>query len=178
MSQVASTAALRRFLFRSTRHQVVGRHLSTITTRPFRPVACAVGNHEIQRTTTTPQVQLRNFSKGGLAQFDMDDDDDDMVEMEEIADLKSAEDMDFYDSTTDDFGLTMADIQEAEKAEKERQAIRAEIDSRKGRLWKDRLELKDADWASGRSLDDLPDWSEVICSRVSLERVQVHPGTS
>mmetsp|Transcript_122 Transcript_122/g.234 ORF Transcript_122/g.234 Transcript_122/m.234 type:complete len:735 (-) Transcript_122:220-2424(-) len=196
MSQVASTAALRRLFQRSTRHQVVGRLISGTTTRSFRPVAYVVGNHDMNRnvnistplhntsntTTTTTTIittaiksQRRNFGKGGLAQFDMEDDDEDMIEMEEIADFKSAEDMDFYDATTDDFGLTMADIQDAEKIEAKRQAIRAEIDSRKGRLWKDRLELTDADWASGRSLDDLPDWSDMICSRVSLERVQVHP---
>ena len=196
MSQVASTAALRRLFQRSTRHQVVGRYISGTATRSFRPVAYVVGNHDMNRnvnistpphntsnTTTTTiiptaiKIQRRNFGKGGLAQFDMEDDDEDMIEMEEIADFKSAEDMDFYDATTDDFGLTMADIQDAEKIEAKRQAIRAAIDSRKGRLWKDRLELTDADWASGRSLDDLPDWSDMICSRVSLERVQVHPGT-
>jgi len=98
--------------------------------------------------------------------------------MEEIQDFKTAGDMDFFNDLTDDyFPVDEEDSDEAEEIEEKRmQAVRDEIDSRTGRLWKDRLELTDEDWSSGKSFDDLPDWSEELCSRVSLERVQVYAG--
>jgi hypothetical protein len=68
------------------------------------------------------------------------------------------------------------DPEEAEERDAaRRQAIRDELDTRKGRLWEDPWALTDDDWSSGKSFDDLPDWTEQICSRVSLERVNVHP---
>ena len=51
-----------------------------------------------------------------------------------------------------------------------------DANSRKGRLWQDPWELTDDDWGSGKAYDDLPDWTEELCSRVSLERVKVFPG--
>ena len=97
--------------------------------------------------------------------------------------MKTAQDMEFYDALTDDYNYYPAESNDEpssdeveEMEEMKRQAVRDEIDSRKGRLWTDRWELTDDDWASGKVLDDLPDWTEEICSRVSRERVQVHPG--
>jgi hypothetical protein len=101
--------------------------------------------------------------------------------MEDIQDLKTGEGMEFFDALSDDDGYYPAssagaedEIEEIE--EMKRQAVRDEIDSRKGRLWEDRWALTDEDWSSGKSFDDLPDWTEEICSRVSRERVKVHPG--
>ncbi len=56
------------------------------------------------------------------------------------------------------------------------QKIRDELDTRTGRLWEDPWALSDEDWASNKTLDDLPDWTEQLCSRTSKERVKIHPG--
>ncbi len=77
-----------------------------------------------------------------------------------------------YDSTP---RKTSRELEE-EKDYERRQAIRDEIDSRTGRLWEDPWALTDEDWSSGKTLDDLPEWTEQICSRISKERVKVHPG--
>jgi hypothetical protein len=98
-------------------------------------------------------------------------------ELDNVQDLKTSEDMDFYDPLTFEYYPTQEDQdEEKEMEEARRQAIREELDSRSGRLWKDRWELTDEDWSSGKSYDDLPDWTEELCSRVSRERVRVHPG--
>ena len=92
--------------------------------------------------------------------------------------MKTAQDMDFYDVLTEDYEdkyqyyPTQAKGEEEELLaleldEKRREVIRKEIDSRSGRLWEDPWEITDADWSSGRSYDDLPDWTEEICSRVN-----------
>jgi len=79
----------------------------------------------------------------------------------------------YYPSPNANESSDDADERDA-KEEARRQAIRDEIDSRKGRLWSDPMEITDEDWASGKKLDDLPDWSKELCSRVSLERIRVH----
>ena len=95
--------------------------------------------------------------------------------------LLTATDMEFYDSLSDDYFSSLEDNNKEDEEEEERdaarrQAIRDEIDSRKGRLWEDPWEVTDEDWSSGKTYFDLPDWTEEICSRVSLERVKIHPG--
>lgn len=82
---------------------------------------------------------------------------------------------DNYNAMATDNTIHNQQIQE-EQQELKRQAIRTEIDSRTGRLWKDPWQITDDDWSAGKSYDDLPDWNDTICSRVSLERVVVHPG--
>lgn len=110
---------------------------------------------------------------------DLDEDyiDDYMVDGN---DIKTAEDMDFYDALTDEYFPSdeVDEMKEAEEEEARRQGIRDELDSRKGRLWQDPWEITDDDWGSGKAYDDLPDWTEELCSRVSLERVKVFPGES
>jgi len=107
-------------------------------------------------------------------------------------DMLTSEDMEFYDPLTDDFFPTSSNtgddteygsggsstIEDEEYEEKEmarRKAISDELDSRKGRLWEDYYEITDEDWSSGKSFYDLPDWTEKICSRISKERVKIHP---
>lgn len=97
-------------------------------------------------------------------------------DLDDVQDIKTSEDMDFYDPLTVNYFPVDEDKSEEEEIEEaKRKAIRDELDSRSGRLWKDRWELTDDDWSSGRSYDDLPLWTEEICSRVSRERVRVHP---
>lgn len=95
--------------------------------------------------------------------------------------MSSSQDMDMYFDDID-IGITGASAstitEEEEQEEREmarRKAISDELDSRTGRLWEDDYAITDDDWSAGRSYDDLPDWSEKLCSRVSLERVKIHP---
>jgi len=100
-------------------------------------------------------------------------------DLDDVQNLKTSEDMDFYDPLTVNYYPAQQDQDDDEEMEvARRQAIRDELDSRSGRLWKDRWELTDEDWSSGKSFDDLPAWTEELCSRVSRERVRVHPGES
>lgn len=72
-----------------------------------------------------------------------------------------------------------ADEEDDEKEEERRQQqVRDELDDRKGRGWSDPWEITDEDFMQRRVLDDLPNWTPGLCSRVSLERVKIHPGTS
>eukprot|EP00557_Chaetoceros_sp_GSL56_P010425 CAMPEP_0176480098 /NCGR_PEP_ID=MMETSP0200_2-20121128/2095_1 /TAXON_ID=947934 /ORGANISM="Chaetoceros sp., Strain GSL56" /LENGTH=702 /DNA_ID=CAMNT_0017876193 /DNA_START=85 /DNA_END=2193 /DNA_ORIENTATION=- len=97
-------------------------------------------------------------------------------DLDDVQNFKTSEDMDFYDPLTVNYYPAQEDEDENEEIEvARRQAIRDEIDSRTGRLWKDRWELTDEDWSSGKSFDDLPVWTEELCSRVSRERVVVYP---
>jgi len=128
-----------------------------------------------------------------------------------ISDLKTADDMDFYDPLTEDSeapgfdenyyypkssgtpkdsdymnnevstGLSTNvygedNLERLETEAARQKAVRDELDSRTGRLWTDPYEISDDDWGSMKTLDDLPDWSPEICSRVSLERVKLFQG--
>ena len=102
-------------------------------------------------------------------------------------DGKTAEDMEFYDALTEeyDYFLTRTDsgkrsdeddeLLAHERDWKKREEIRKELDARTGRLWEDPWKITDDDWSSGKSYDDLPDWTTDICSRVSLDKVQLYP---
>ena len=78
-----------------------------------------------------------------------------------------------YDETPQQ--KTAREIEEERDYER-RQQIRDELDKRTGRLWEDPWALTDEDWSSGKTFDDLPDWTEQLCSRISKERVKIHPG--
>jgi len=100
--------------------------------------------------------------------------------MDDIEDFKSAEDMDYYDPLAEEYyPADEEDTEETDEVEEaKRQAVRDKLDTKTGRLWEDRLEFTDEDWSTGKSFEDLADWSEEICSRVSRDRVKVHPGES
>lgn len=44
------------------------------------------------------------------------------------------------------------------------------------RLWSDSLEISDERWNTRLEFDDIPDWSPDFVSRISQERVKIHPG--
>ena len=131
-------------------------------------------------------LQVRNF---GLSRRpdqkydrapddDMEDDDND-----DITKLKTSDDMDFYDSLTDDFQFDDDEeeddgmLKQEEEEEKKRQAVRDELDSRTGRLWSDPWEITDEDWmSSSTTIDSLPDWTEDVVSRISKEKVKLYAG--
>lgn len=100
--------------------------------------------------------------------------------MSDIQDLKTAKGTDVYDPLAEEYYPVSIDDEDkgeaAEIEEARKQAIRDGLDAKTGRLWEDRWSLTDEDWSTGKAFDDLPDWNEEICSRVSRERVRVHPG--
>jgi hypothetical protein len=87
---------------------------------------------------------------------------------------RTAEDMEFYDPVTD----TTYDQEEMESIKREKAASqrRDELDKKTGRGWTDPWEITDEDWIEGKCFDDFEDWNPSMASRISLERVQVHPG--
>uniref|UniRef100_A0A7S2XP72 Small ribosomal subunit protein mS29 n=1 Tax=Attheya septentrionalis TaxID=420275 RepID=A0A7S2XP72_9STRA len=87
--------------------------------------------------------------------------------------MRTAEDMEFYDPVTD----TTYDQEEMESIKREKAASqkRDELDKKTGRGWTDPWEIKDEDWMEGKCFDDFEEWNPSMASRISLERVQVHP---
>lgn len=166
MSQKLSAMAVRRCKnLANQKLSSVHKRCVTISTNPLQ---------QYQTSTTTNNASFHHKKRGHRHCRLLSSASDSFEDMEEIEDLKESEE--YYPSQK------VLDEDEAYGAEEaeflRRKAIRDEINSRTGRLWTDRLELTDDDWAAGKALDDLPDWTEEICSRVSRERVQVHPGKS
>lgn len=135
------------------------------------------------RQNKISSMQIRNFGlyRRSHQQFDKDpeltEDDEDG---QDASKLKTSDDMDFYDPLKDDFPFDDNDGEDDDESkereeEEKRQAVRDEIDSRTGRLWTDPWEITDEDWMSTTTLEDLPDWTTDIVSRISKERVNVHP---
>lgn len=52
-----------------------------------------------------------------------------------------------------------------------------EFANRTGRGFIDPWDITDEHWMSRQQMEDLPDWTPDACSRVSLERIQLYPGT-
>ena len=126
-------------------------------------------------------LQVRNFGMSRRPDQKYDPDDNDMEDDDnDITKLKTSDDMDFYDSLTDDFQFDDDGDEEEkqeEEEEKKRQAVRDELDSRTGRLWSDPWEITDEDWmSSSTTIDSLPDWTEDVVSRISKEKVKLYAG--
>lgn len=87
--------------------------------------------------------------------------------------------MESFDPMTfhiDDEEIETEEQKEDRKGEERRQKIRDELDTRTGRLWTDEWEITDEEWSTKRTSADLPDWTPDMCSRISLERIKIHPG--
>ncbi len=181
MSHRATSLCIRRF--KSVRRT---RFLDFVSSRKHS-VITSLQKNEGNGNHRKNYSQYRSFSNKRGGGVDIDEsasvlDESDF--MEDVQNLKTAEDMDFYDALADNYEddyfpsnkSSMEECELGEIEESKRQAIRDEIDSRSGRLWQDRWALTDDDWSSGKSFDDLPDWTEEICSRVSRERVKIFPG--
>jgi len=109
--------------------------------------------------------------------------DPDEEEREEIGRKKlssrTAADMDFYTQMADeieeeDEGDEAARLDEEYRLKQEE--IHLELDSRTGRPWTDPWDITEEQWMSTTTYDDLPDWSPEYVSRISQERVKIHPG--
>jgi len=120
--------------------------------------------------------QQQRFFAGKGDDF-MDDEED--VEPRMTPPMKSltADEMEFFDELDfDDFVEEEEDDKEWDEEQEKRKQMLDELDQRKGRGWSDPWEITDENWMQRRVLEDLPDWTPALCSRISVERVKVHPG--
>ena len=113
-------------------------------------------------------METYDFLSGGADFHPLDDDDDAFG----TSRSEGGDGDEGADDDEDDEERIRQDLEEERKA----QAIRDELDRRTGRGWTDDWSITDEDWFAGRKLDDLPDWSPELCSRMSLERVKVADG--
>ena len=135
-----------------------------------------------EHTGAWSRQQQRLFAgRGG----DFFDDYDDDIHATSTGKSYTADDMEFFDELNradfeDSYDQEQDQDQSDEEEEelKQRQQVRDELDQRKGRGWSDPWEITDEDFMQRRFLDDLPDWTPGLCSRISMERVKIHPGTS
>lgn len=107
-------------------------------------------------------------NEGNIAAWDMEFFGDD-----ELATSTSS--ASYNDDDEDDDDEEQAAMRNKEYREKQEE-IQRELDSRTGRPWKDPWAIKEEQWMSNTTHDDLPDWSPKLVSRISQERVRVHPG--
>jgi hypothetical protein len=137
--------------------------------------------HVLARASSQAQVaqaiSVRSFSGkvpdvGGIP--------DPMAEMEmgsdaQKAPLFSASAMDFYDELAEE---EVEDEHEHDDEEyrRKQEEIQKELDSRTGLVWTDPWEVSEEQWMSSTTVEDLPDWSPEYVSRISQERVKIHPG--
>lgn len=133
-------------------------------------------------TTTVRQFSRR---RGGLGS---DEDEGIDIDPNQKGDTDfSAADMEFFDNKRFDDYLGDDDDEEDENADDEylkeeayrrrQEEIKQELDKRTGRIWTDPWQITEEEWMSSISPDDLPDWSPDFVSRISQERVKLHPGT-
>ena len=133
-------------------------------------------------TTTVRQFSRR---RGGLGSDE--DDDIDIDPNQKGGTDFSAADMEFFDNKRFDEYLGDDDDEENENVDDEylkeeayrrrQEEIKQELDKRTGRIWTDPWQITEEEWMSSISPDDLPDWSPDFVSRISQERVKLHPGT-
>lgn len=176
-------AAFRRIISKSRRNVTFPQRILNDARLQTSPHQFQRKLHHVSKVSTSNgsggSHQRRFVSKMREPASQIPDLDDEYIDdyMMDGKDIKTAEDMDFYDALTDEYFPSdeVDEIKEAEEEEARRQGIRDELDSRKGRLWQDPWEITDDDWSSGKAYDDLPDWTEELCSRVSLERVKIFP---
>lgn len=99
------------------------------------------------------------------------------------AKMPSATEMEFFslkddsffdDDEDDDYDEDDSAVADAEY-ERKQEEIRRELDTRTGRGWTDPWEISEEQWMSLQTADDLPEWSPEFVSRISQERVKVHP---
>jgi len=88
-------------------------------------------------------------------------------------DLNDPDDIpDFLDD--DDFFQQDDGEEEREQYRLQQEKVNDELDSRKGRPWKDPWEISEEQWmASDTSSESLPDWNPSFVSRISQERLQI-----
>lgn len=188
MFRVASTLVAKRRLVTST-GRIVGLNPCWTDDRIINDGWSNI----VSQKNKNGHVGVRRF--GRRAKGNLNDPSEELLELEESNSLKandgsvSAWDMEFYSDKqlaggTDD-GFDGDDDDDDDDQEgrfndeyrKRQEEIQRELDARKGRPWTDPWEIKDEQWMSTTSHDDLPDWTPELVSRVSQERVKILPGT-
>lgn len=100
-------------------------------------------------------------------------------EEKKLARNLSASEMEFFSSQLGGDSDDEDDEEDEAKADAEyrrkQQEIHRELDARTGRGWTDPWEITQEQWMSTRLADDIVDWSPEFVSRISQERVKVHP---
>ena len=181
------------------------RHVLATTNGSSKCTSISTFQHDANTTISKKNIRYVNIppnrGSGAAGSYTGDNDgDDDLILQNDIDtfnedDYFNSTDMEFYDDMTNNNNTSsnssspslesLYDETPQQKTAREmeeeldyerRQKIRDELDSRTGRLWEDPWALTDEDWSSGKTFDDLPDWSEQLCSRISKERVKLHPG--
>jgi len=122
--------------------------------------------------TTAPSAFANKPRSWGLDSNSLDYPDNDGgvpgFSEEDFATLSSLRDHETNDKQDDD--------EERERYRIQQEKVNHELDSRKGRPWRDPWEIKEEQWTSSdTSSENLPDWSPAFVSRISLERLQVLP---
>ena len=132
--------------------------------------------HVLARASSQAQVaqaiSARSFSRKvpdmGSAEMEMNPD-------SQKARLFSASATDFYDELAEE-DVEHEDEHDDEEYRRKQEEIQKELDSRTGTVWTDPWEVTEQQWMSSTTVDDLPDWSPEYVSRISQERVKIHPG--
>jgi hypothetical protein len=172
-----------------------GRAIDVLRWQHSVPRALVTGNVDGASATPLQFHSVRHFSR--RPKDHLDDPTEEFLEEHESKTLKENEgsvaalDMEFFgdqemmaaSSGFNDDGYDDDDDDEEERAAKlneeyrqKQEEIQRELDSRTGRPWQDPWAIKEEQWMSNATYDDLPDWTPEQVSRISQERVQVHPG--
>lgn len=89
--------------------------------------------------------------------------------------LFSASATEFHDELAEE-EVEDEDEHDDEEYRRKQEEIQKELDSRTGLVWTDPWEVSEEQWMSSTTVNDLPDWSPEYVSRISQERVKIHPG--
>jgi hypothetical protein len=108
-------------------------------------------------------------NEGSIAAWDME-----FFGDEQLTTLASS--ASYNDDDDDDDDEAERAAMRNEEYRKRQEEIQRELESRTGRPWKDPWAISEEQWMSNTRRDDLPDWSPKLVSRISQERVRVHPG--
>jgi len=155
--------------------------MHSILSSPLLPTTTAT-----TPTNTTTMMSYRSFSrrKGGTTSEDPVADQAHQLEAERLrTNMPSANEMEFFTLDEDTFFRDDDDDDGVDKEEKvmdaeyqrQQEEIRKELDSRTGRGWTDPWHISEDQWMSLQTADDLPEWSPEFVSRISQERIQIHP---
>lgn len=160
------------------------RSLAKVALRQRQRIACpplaATGNTLVGASVQPDEgTGVRHFSRRSR---------DELAEQEEELLRASAEnynnsepsavDMEFYSQVASDFEDDDDEDEDAKLAaeyRRKQEEIQKELDSRTGREWTDPWAIKPEQWASSQTFDELPEWSPEYVSRISQERVKLHP---
>jgi hypothetical protein len=148
-----------------------------------RPSAAIASAHNNNHRVTVRSFANKSFG-GGL-----DDDDPNNMDIDINPVPKrsfSAADMEFFnnleldpyydDDDGDDDSPEEMEKKEEDAYRRRQEEIQRELDTRTGRTWTDPWQITDEDWMATTKPDDVPVWSPEFVSRISQERVKVHPG--